>query len=139
MAPANNSVTEQLEAQMRAERSRRENELNTHAKVNTAEGEKKTQILKSEAEKIASQNKAEADKFSIEQNTAATVEQIKSIKSALPNLSDSDIINYLLEAKRLENLNVIGTSDNKQVYFLNSDGMIPTQYGKILTDLNKDK
>ena len=37
MAPANDSVTEQLEAQMRAERSRRENALNTSvASINCA-------------------------------------------------------------------------------------------------------
>jgi len=137
MAPANNSVTEQLEAQMRAERARRENELNTHAKINTAEGEKQAQILKSEAEKISVQNKAEADNFAIQENTKAIIDQIKALREAMPNLSDTEIVNYLLESKRLENLNGIAQSDNKQVYFLNSKGMVPTQYGKVITDMNK--
>ena len=40
MSTANNNVTQQLEeAQMRAERSRRENELNNLAQVNSAEGD----------------------------------------------------------------------------------------------------
>jgi regulator of protease activity HflC (stomatin/prohibitin superfamily) len=41
-------VTEQLEAQMRAERARRENELNVRASINTAEGSKRAKILESE-------------------------------------------------------------------------------------------
>jgi filamentous hemagglutinin family protein len=136
MAPANDSVTEQLEAQMRAERSRRENALNTEAKINTAQGEKQAHIYRSEADRIAVQNKAEADNFSIQQNTKAIVDQIKALKESMPNLTNQEIVNYLLESKRLENLNGIAQSDNKQVYFLNSNGMVPTQYGKILTDMN---
>ena len=136
MAPANDSVTEQLEAQMRAERSRRENALNTEAKINTAEGEKQAHIYRSEADRIAVQNKAEADNFSVQQNTKAIVDQIKALKESMPDLTNQEIVNYLLESKRLENLNGIAQSDNKQVYFLNSNGMVPTQYGKILTDMN---
>jgi len=36
--PMNDSVARQLEKQMEAERARRENELNTQAKVRTSEG-----------------------------------------------------------------------------------------------------
>jgi regulator of protease activity HflC (stomatin/prohibitin superfamily) len=136
MAPANDSVTDQLEAQMRAERAHRENELNTHAKINTAEGEKKAQILKSEADKISVQNKAEAENFAVQQNTKAVIDQIKALKEFMPDLTNQEIVNYLLETKRLENLNGIAQSDNKQVYFLDSNGMVPTQFGKILTDMN---
>ena len=100
MAPANDSVTEQLEAQMRAERSRRENALNTEAKINTAEGEKQAHIYRSEADRIAVQNKAEADNFSVQQNTKAIVDQIKALKESMPDLTNQEIVNYLLESKR---------------------------------------
>ena len=139
MAPANNSVTEQLEAQMRAERARRENELNTIAKINTAEGEKKSQIFQSEAQAISIENKAKADKYSVEQATQAVVQQISQIKQSLNNVSDNQVLEFLLESKRLENLNALARSDNKQIYFVNSEGMMPTQYGKIVSDLMNSK
>jgi len=41
-APQNKEVAKHLEKQMEAERSRRENELNTQAKVRTAEGDRDT-------------------------------------------------------------------------------------------------
>lgn len=138
MAPANDSVTEQLESQMRAERARRENELNTIAKINTAEGEKKSQIFQSEAHAISIENKAKADKYAVEQDTQAVVNQISQIKQSLTNVSDEKVLNFLLESKRLENLNALAKSDNKQIYFVNSEGMMPTQYGKIASDfMNK--
>ncbi len=139
MAPANNNVTEQLEAQMRAERARRENELNNIAKINTAEGEKRAQILKSEADLTSAQNRANAEKYAIEQNTLATVEQIERLKKSFPKLDENQILNYLLEKQRLENLNALANSDNKQIYFLNQTNMMPTQYGKIITDMLETK
>jgi regulator of protease activity HflC (stomatin/prohibitin superfamily) len=139
MSPANRGVTEQLEAQMRAERSRRENELNTIAKIKTAEGEKQSHIFQSEGAAISIENKAKADKYAVEQATKAVVDQLSQIKQALPNVPDDKVLDFLLESKRLENLNALSRSDNKQIYFVNSQGMLPTQYGKIVSDLlNKE-
>lgn len=138
MAPANQSVTEQLEAQMRAERARRENELNVRASINTAEGEKRAQILRSEGALQAARNEADAQKYAIQAQTEAVVEQIRFLKDSLPSASDAVIVDYLLESKRLENLKVVGEGSNKQIYFLDprleatSD---VTKRAKIITDM----
>ena len=74
--------------------------LNTEAKINTAQGEKQAHIYRSEADRIAVQNKAEADNFSVQQNTKAIVDQIKALKESMPDLTNQEIVNYLLESKR---------------------------------------
>ena len=51
-APQNEKVARHLEKQMEAERSRRENELNTQAKIRTSEGERDAIKLQSDAKYI---------------------------------------------------------------------------------------
>jgi regulator of protease activity HflC (stomatin/prohibitin superfamily) len=60
--PQNIEVARKLEIQMEAERNRRENELNTRAKVNTAGGEKDSAILSAEGKKQAAIVRAEGEK-----------------------------------------------------------------------------
>jgi regulator of protease activity HflC (stomatin/prohibitin superfamily) len=54
------SVAKTLEKQIDAERDRRQQELNTRAKINISEGEKQSTILHSEANLIAAKNLVDA-------------------------------------------------------------------------------
>lgn len=130
LSPANKSVNDVLEVQMRGERSRRENELNTLAKINTSSGEKQSQILISEANLIEQKNKADGDLYKVEKNTQAIMNQISELKKQL-DVSDTNILNFILEKERIANLTQISSGDNKQIYFLDPKGVTPTQYMKI--------
>ena len=62
--PLDASVAKTLEKQMDAERDRRQQELNTRAKINISEGEKQSTILHSEGQLIAARNLAGANLLS---------------------------------------------------------------------------
>jgi len=61
--PQNKEIAHQLERQMEAERARRENELKTQSKINTAEGEKQSAILQAQAYSKSVVLKAEGDQL----------------------------------------------------------------------------
>lgn len=63
--PATESIAKNLEKQMEAERTRRENDLNTAAKIRTAEGVKQSEILKSEGELIRVRNEADGIRYQL--------------------------------------------------------------------------
>lgn len=135
--PRNKEMARKLELQMEAERNRRENELNTRAKVNTAEGEKQQKILKSEAEKQSIILKSEAD-FLAAKNTADAnlmIEKSKSDAEAyrirveaeanaelLKKISDivgsENAVKYLLESKKYAATQSIATGPNSKVFFM---------------------
>lgn len=132
--PQNNEVARQLEKQMQAERSRRENELQTQAEIRTAEGAKQIAVLKSEGLLISAKNKAEAHKYELTTTSSGLSEQIKSLAEQFNN--DSILASkYLLEMKRLEHLQEIAKTNNK-VYFVPPDGMFPST--QIFTDSMKN-
>lgn len=119
--PQNKGVASQLEKQMQAERSRRENELETLAKIRSAEGAKQVAILNSEGELIAAKNKAEAIKYELSATSNGMSEQIQSIAECF----DGDFekaAQYLLEMKRLEHLKEL-TKTNNNVYFIPPDSL----------------
>ena len=76
---------------MEAERSRRENELNTQAKIRSAEGERDTLKLKSDAEFYQVKLEADSKAYSVEKNANALANQVNILKKAFPNLTDAQI------------------------------------------------
>lgn len=132
--PQNSEVAKQLEKQMQAERSRRENELQTQAEIRTAEGAKQIAVLNSEGLLISAKNKAEAHKYELTTTSSGLSEQIKSLAEQF----NGDTIlasKYLLEMKRLEHLQELAKTDNK-VYFMSPDGVFPNT--KVFGDMFKN-
>lgn len=123
--PQNAAVAKQLELQMEAERRRRENELITRASINTAEGDKRTVILKSEAESESLRNLANANKYKIETEASAMRLQLEDVAKVFGNNTEY-AAKYILERIRLENMNAIATGPNNKTYFVPSAGVMPT-------------
>jgi regulator of protease activity HflC (stomatin/prohibitin superfamily) len=92
--PSSLQVQHHLEKQMEAERSRRENELNTQAKIRTAEGEKISQIHMTEAEYKTMEFETNGKVYEMQQITKATEEQLLKISSVLG--SENSASEYLL-------------------------------------------
>lgn len=134
--PQNNEIARQLEKQMQAERTRRENELQTQADVRTAEGAKQISILNSEGLLVAAKNKSEAMRYEMNASSNALSEQIGCIADKF-NGNIEKASNYLLEMKRLEHLQQISSSSNNQVYWISPEGIFPT--AKIIGDLLEKK
>ncbi len=129
--PQNTEVAKQLEKQMQAERTRRENELGTQADIRTAEGAKQIAILNSEGLLISAKNKAEAMRYEMNTTSDALSEQIDKLSTKLGSAELA--ANYLLEMKRLEHLQQIANSSNNQVYWMDPKGIYPT--AKVISDL----
>ena len=117
--------------QRQAERDRRQQELNTLAKVNIAEGEKKSAILHSEGHLIATKNQAEAEfsleqrradakRYTIEQETVALTNQINEIADQLDGNNEL-ALKFLLSRRRFDELQSIANGPNNSVYFLNNN------------------
>lgn len=132
--PQNAEVARQLEKQMQAERSRRENELQTQADIRSAEGAKQIAILNSEGSLIAAKNKSEALKYELSATSDGLSEQINSLANKFGG-DTNKAAQYLLEMKRLEHLQQLAGTQNK-VYFIPSDGIFPS--AKAIADLFKE-
>lgn len=126
-SPQNKEVAKHLEKQMEAERSRRENELNTQAKVRTAEGDRDTLKLKSDAEFYQVKLEADSKAYAVEKNALAQAKQIQILKESFPSLSDPQLSEFLLELERQKNLKAISTNSRNAVYFLDPKNMFPMQ------------
>jgi regulator of protease activity HflC (stomatin/prohibitin superfamily) len=135
--PQNNEVAKKLELQMEAERSRRENELNTRARVNTAEGEKQKIILDAEGKKestvlesegklasaknnaegefILQQRVADGKAYEIEKTAHALATQLRQISDIV---GPSDAANFLLKQQEYEAVKAIAEGPNAKVYFM---------------------
>jgi regulator of protease activity HflC (stomatin/prohibitin superfamily) len=144
--PLDSSVAKTLEKQMDAERDRRQQELNTRAKINISEGEKQSMILHSEGNLIAAKNladaafltaqkQAEAQRYLIEQETFALTEQLQTISKAL-NSDHYLTVQYLLARRRFDELQAIANGKNNSTYFINNqtEGVHSL---KIFSDLQK--
>ena len=132
--PQNAEVARQLEKQMQAERSRRENELQTQADIRSAEGAKQIAILNSEGSLIAAKNKSEALKYELSATSDGLSEQINSLANKFGG-DTNKAAQYLLEMKRLEHLQQLAGTQNK-VYFITSDGIFHS--AKAVADLFKE-
>lgn len=130
--PQNSIIAKQLEKQMQAERTRRENELQTQSDIRTAEGAKQIAILNSEGLLVSAKNKADAMKYEMNATSNALSEQIACLSDKFNGDLDK-AGNYLLEMKRLEHLQQIAKSTNNQVYWMNPDGIFPS--AKVIGDL----
>ena len=125
--PQNSGVAKQMEMQMAAERSRRENELNTQALIRSAEGDKSSKMHKADGEFYSAQKHSEAERYKIDQSTEALVNRVKQIKQELPELSDKEVMTIILEEKRLEHLKEIATHpEGKQTYFVDPSSAFPS-------------
>lgn len=133
--PQNSEVAKQLEKQMQAERSRRENELQTQSDIRTAEGAKQIAVLNSEGQLIAAKNKAEALKYELNATSDGLSEQLKSLASNF-NGDTNKAAEFLIEMKRLEHLQQMATTQNK-IYFMPSKGLFPSIKG--VSDLFNEK
>ena len=107
---------------MKAERARRENELDTQAEVRKAEGIKEIDTLKSEGVAKAQMNKADSEiytkklqsdafKYDIEKKTEAMVIQLEQLKSSVG--SSQGAVDYLLAMEQLKQLSNLASSKNK--------------------------
>ena len=132
--PQNSVVAKQLEKQMQAERSRRENELQTQADIRSAEGAKQIAVLNSEGQLIAAKNKSEALKYELSATSDGLSDQIQSLSTKF-NGDTSKAAEFLLEMKRLEHLQQMASTQNK-VYFMSTEGLFPS--AKIFSDLIKE-
>ncbi len=128
-------MAKQLEKQMQAERSRRENELQTQADIRTAEGAKQIAVLNSEGQLIAAKNKAEALKYELSATSTGLSEQIESLSTKFGGDSVK-AAEFLLEMKRLEHLQQMAMTNNK-VYFMESKGLFPVAKG--IVDMIKEE
>ncbi len=133
--PQNAEVARQLEKQMQAERSRRENELQTQADIRSAEGAKQIAILNSEGLLIAAKNKSDALKYELSATSSGLADQIESLAQKF-NGDTEKASAYLLEMKRLDHLEKLAGTNNK-VYFMQDSGMFPK--AKIISDLINEK
>jgi regulator of protease activity HflC (stomatin/prohibitin superfamily) len=129
--PQNSEVAKQLEKQMQAERSRRENELQTQADIRTAEGAKQIAVLNSEGFLISAKNKAEASRYELTTTSDGLREQIESLAKQFNGETDK-AAKYLLEMKKLEHLQQLASTQNK-VYFMSNEGIFPST--KVISDL----
>ncbi len=129
--PQNSEVARQLEKQMQAERSRRENELQTQADIRSAEGAKQIAILDSEGLLIAAKNKSDALKYELSATSSGLADQIESVAQKF-NGDTEKASQYLLEMKRLDHLEKLAGTNNK-VYFMQDSGMFPK--AKIISDM----
>jgi regulator of protease activity HflC (stomatin/prohibitin superfamily) len=146
--PQNSEVARKLEIQMEAERNRRENELNTRAKVNTAEGEKQNAILQAEGKQRSAIVKAEGEKqaailesegklasaknnaegeFILQQRIAdAKAYEIErkaqAMAEQLKKISDivgpNEAVHFLLKQQEYEATKAIAEGPNAKVYFM---------------------
>ncbi len=133
--PQNQEVARQLEKQMQAERSRRENELQTQADIRSAEGAKQIAILNSEGLLIAAKNKSDALQYELSATSSGLATQIESLAKMFDGNSEKASV-YLLEMKRLEHLGKMAEKDNK-VYFMNDAGIFPK--AAVVTDMINEK
>ena len=132
--PQNSEVARRLEKQMQAERSRRENELQTQADIRSAQGAKEIEVLKSEGLLIAAKNRSDAARYELEATSNGLSEQLQSVAKMF-NGDTERASEYLLEMKRLDHLQKLATTNNK-VYFLPNSGIFPT--AKIFSDLMRE-
>ena len=132
--PSNHHIRTSLEKQMEAERNRRENDLNTLAKIRSAEGDKDSAKFRADGEFYAKQKQADSIAYALDVQTKAMKNQLMDIKDVLGEKYSQ----YILESKKIDGLQEIAKSANKQVYFINPDGILPSF--KILSDiLNENK
>ncbi len=122
VGPQTKTIAHQLEKQMEAERRRRENELDTLAKIKTAEGNKQTAILESEGKFISEKNIADAAFYKMNKETESLATQVQNLTSVSGDAEKA--MKLLLEYKRLEHLCEISKKDNR-VYFLSPESAYP--------------
>ena len=125
--PQNQTVADHLQKQMEAERARRENELNTIAKIRTAEGERDSVKLKADGHAYQIEQEAHAKAQSIKLITEATSEQYKKLSEAFGNnIKPSEFLGYVVELERVKNLQEVVKSNGK-VFFMDPKNTFPAQ------------
>jgi regulator of protease activity HflC (stomatin/prohibitin superfamily) len=120
--PKNKEISRQLELQMEAERRRRENELNTHAKIFSADGEKQSSILESEGKLIAAKNNADGVKYKIDTETTALCNQLNEVSKLLGDHYQAS--RFILEMTKIKNLGKIAENNSSKTYFMPHDSML---------------
>ena len=126
---------------MEAERNRRENELNTKAKINTAEGEKQRIILEAEGKKKSAITRAEGEKEAIVLNSEGKLNSAKNnaegeyilqqriadgkayeIKQIIDMLGSREAAaHFLLKQREYDALVAIANGPNSKVYFMQNN------------------
>ena len=121
--PKNKEISRQLELQMEAERRRRENELNTHAKIFSSDGEKKTAILESEGRLISVKNDADGMKYKIETETTVLCNQLHELGKQLGDSNKAS--QFILELTKIKNLGKIAENTTNKTYFMPPNSLLP--------------
>ena len=102
------SIQEEMEKQMKAERERR-------ATILLAEGEKQAKILEAQGYQESQISRAEGEKQAAILKAQGEAEAIERIKAALGN--ESEYTKYLLATKYIETLeSMVSGKDNKVIY-----------------------
>lgn len=127
--PQNRDVAQQLERQMKEERERRAQILNTEAHVNVADGQKRAAILHSEGELASAKNKAEGEfileqrkadavRYYKEQEAIALSEQINVITKSMVDCKSREATNFLVEQAKIQHMKAIAQGKNNTTYVL---------------------
>jgi regulator of protease activity HflC (stomatin/prohibitin superfamily) len=130
--PQNSEIKRYLEMQMEAERRRRQQELDTKAAVNVADGKRQSAVLESLGDLEAKKNQADAQRYSIEVKAHALASELKAIVEAI-GCTESEARGYILETKRLDHLAALAANNSAKTYFMPSDSVFPT--AKMVGDL----
>jgi regulator of protease activity HflC (stomatin/prohibitin superfamily) len=142
--PQNSKIQNHLEMQMEAERRRRQQELDTKATINVADGHRQSMILESSGKLEAKRNEADgqfyqeqrlsdAKKYAIEMQAKAVAIEIQTYAEAM-KISAAEAGQYLLEMKRLEHLKSLAMGKNVKTYFMPPDNSIYPNM-KVMGDL----
>jgi len=137
--PQNASVSKQLEKQLEAERERRKTELDTLARINVAEGEKRATVLAAEGAAAAERVRADAARYAKEQDAEAErvaaqlrgqgrAAEIREIASVFGG-DTAAATDFLLQAAKLQHLASIANAGvNTNTYIVPDAGssLIPT-------------
>lgn len=115
---------------------RRQQELDTKAAINIAEGSKTSAILHSEGELEAQRNKASGERVKMEEIAQGWANQIKLLSESMQT-PPVEAAKFIAEMKRLENLGEVAKGPNNSTYFFpQKEDMVPQS--KMVGDLMKD-
>jgi len=83
-------------------------------------------MLKADALYYNAQKVSDAKRYEVEQATQGTINQIKEVKGAVPELDDGQVLAFLLERERLQHLKSIANSSaGTKTYFIDPKSAFP--------------
>lgn len=115
--PQNENIKQQLELQVSAERARRENELNTRARITTAEGDSAIAVLKSQGDSQAIRLVADAEKYRAETEVEVKLLLLERLTEKFGGNVDR-AAQHIIELGKIEQMAAIASGPNNSTYAL---------------------